>query len=355
MGYSWCLCKRNSMRHPCRSIRTHLTIVDSHDPVASAQGDMSLALYGSFLPHPDPSVFPEDSQPLAPLDLPGAVEFASSQIALNVGRERVRVQVTNTGDRPIQVGSHFHFTEANRALVFDRELGFFRRLDIAAGTAVRFEPGDTKTVTLVDIAGRRRVTGGNLLLNCEAGRLIEQAARDQVIQEIVKQGFGHQKQQQVQIGTDVPGETLSRETYASMFGPTTGDKIRLADTELWIEIEDDKTIYGDELKFGGGEQAHSGHAVIPPLTRSPDFAGKVVREGMGQATGMQDTETLDLIITNALIIDWSGIYKVCAADPLRLLLADLGFCRLISVSTKGTSLGSARVATPMSWKGSLLV
>jgi urease len=216
---------------------------------------MSLALYGSFLPHPDPSLFSEDDSPLAPLDMPGAIDFASSQIAINVGRSRVRVSVTNTGDRPIQVGSHFHFTEVNRALVFDRELGFFRRLDIAAGTAVRFEPGDTKTVTLVDIAGKQRVTGGNLLLNCEASKLLEQAARDRVIEDIVQRGFGHQKQQQVHIGTDVPGETLSRETYASMFGPTTGDKIRLADTELWIEIEDDKTIYGDELKFGGGVSA----------------------------------------------------------------------------------------------------
>lgn len=228
-------------------------VISRHDPVASARGDISLALYGSFLPHPDAALFPEDEDPLEPLDMPGAIEFAPTQIALNVGRERVRVRVTNTGDRPIQVGSHFHFTEANRALVFDRELAFFRRLDIAAGTAVRFEPGDTKTVTLVDIAGKRRVTGGNLLHNCEAERMLQQAARDRIVEEIVRRGFGHQKQQQAYIGTDVPGETLSRATYASMFGPTTGDKVRLGDTNLWIEIEDDKTIYGDELKFGGGE------------------------------------------------------------------------------------------------------
>ena len=80
---------------------------------------------------------------------------------LNEGRETTELKVTNTGDRPIQVGSHYHFLETNRALVFDRRAAYGRRLDIPAGTAVRFEPGEAKTVTLVPIAGGRIVRGGN--------------------------------------------------------------------------------------------------------------------------------------------------------------------------------------------------
>jgi urease len=81
---------------------------------------------------------------------------------------------------------------------------------------------------------------------------------------------------------------MSRHTYAAMFGPTTGDRIRLGDTPLWIRVEKDLTVYGDELKFGGG---------------------KTVRDGMGQACGIKDADCLDTVITNALIVDWSGIYK----------------------------------------------
>lgn len=137
--------------------------------------------------------------------------------------------------------------------MFDRSLSFFRRLDIAAGTAVRFEPGDSKTVTLVDLAGEQVVTGGNFLVNSSAAKLASQAARDEVLRRLVEKGFGHEEQKGAVISTEVEGEVLSRETYASMFGPTKGDKVRLGDTKLWIEVEDDKTVYGDELKFGGGE------------------------------------------------------------------------------------------------------
>ena len=80
---------------------------------------------------------------------------------INDGRATVQLQVANRGDRPIQVGSHYHFLETNRALVFDRRTAYGMRLDIPAGTAVRFEPGETKTVTLVPIAGARVVRGGN--------------------------------------------------------------------------------------------------------------------------------------------------------------------------------------------------
>ena len=88
--------------------------------------------------------------------------IAEADIVLNEGREPVLVRVTNRGDRPIQVGSHYHFSQTNRALEFDRMAAAGRRLDIPAGTAVRFEPGETKTVALVDIAGHRVAIGGLL-------------------------------------------------------------------------------------------------------------------------------------------------------------------------------------------------
>jgi urease subunit gamma/beta len=87
---------------------------------------------------------------------------AEGEIILNEGREPLQMKVTNRGDRPIQVGSHYHFAQTNRALEFDRDAAAGRRLDIPAGTAVRFEPGETKTVALVEIAGNRVVRGGLL-------------------------------------------------------------------------------------------------------------------------------------------------------------------------------------------------
>ena len=95
--------------------------------------------------------------------IPGEYLLGDGDIVANVGRRTVELTVENTGDRPIQVGSHFHFFETNRALRFDRAQAFGMRLDVAAGTAVRFEPGDAKRVTLVEIAGARTVYGLNAL------------------------------------------------------------------------------------------------------------------------------------------------------------------------------------------------
>lgn len=91
--------------------------------------------------------------------IPGEYQIAEGTIALNVGREVISVSVANTGDRPIQVGSHYHFYETNAALDFDREAAKGFRLNIAAGTAVRFEPGQTREVELVALSGRRKVYG----------------------------------------------------------------------------------------------------------------------------------------------------------------------------------------------------
>jgi urease subunit beta len=91
--------------------------------------------------------------------IPGEMQVAAGDIELNTGRETVTLDVANTGDRPIQVGSHYHFYETNEALSFDRELAYGARLNIAAGTAVRFEPGQTRTVQLVKLVGKREVYG----------------------------------------------------------------------------------------------------------------------------------------------------------------------------------------------------
>jgi urease subunit beta len=91
--------------------------------------------------------------------VPGELKAAPGELALNAGRRTASLQVTNAGDRPVQVGSHYHFFEANEALRFERKAAYGYRLNIAAGTAVRFEPGQTRTVELVALAGGRKVYG----------------------------------------------------------------------------------------------------------------------------------------------------------------------------------------------------
>ncbi len=149
-------------------------------------------------------------------------------IELNAGQPRTALTVANTGDRPIQVGSHYHFAETNPALQFDRAAARGQRLDIAAGTAVRFEPGQTREVTLVPFRG----SAHRVWLSRRRHGRARLMAR------------------------------ITRRAYADMYGPTTGDRVRLADTELFVEVERDLTIYGEEVKFGGG---------------------KVIRDGMGQS------------------------------------------------------------------------
>src|SRR5450830_888089 len=91
--------------------------------------------------------------------IPGEMKIESGEITLNIDRPTVIIDVSNTGDRPIQIGSHYHFFETNEALSFNRQAAYGFRLDIAAGTAVRFEPGQTRTVQLVALAGDRKVYG----------------------------------------------------------------------------------------------------------------------------------------------------------------------------------------------------
>ena len=91
--------------------------------------------------------------------IPGEMKIANGDITINVGRATVAIDVSNMGDRPIQIGSHYHFFETNEALSFDRQAAYGFRLNIASGTAVRFEPGQTRTVVLVALAGERKVYG----------------------------------------------------------------------------------------------------------------------------------------------------------------------------------------------------
>ena len=118
--------------------------------------------------------------------IPGEYVLEPSDIEANAGRATVQLTVANTGDRPIQVGSHFHFFEANRALRFERGRAFGMRLNIPAGTAVRFEPGDDEVVTLVALGGAREVHGLNALTD---GPTTE-AARAAALERAARAGFG---------------------------------------------------------------------------------------------------------------------------------------------------------------------
>jgi len=106
--------------------------------------------------------------------VPGEYFLAEEPIEINAGRPTRRLEVANTGDRPVQVGSHFHFLEVNRCLAFDRAAAYGMRLNIPAGTAVRFEPGDARAVELVAIGGSREVVGLNRLVD---GALDDEAVR----------------------------------------------------------------------------------------------------------------------------------------------------------------------------------
>ncbi|HWK03943.1 MAG TPA: urease subunit beta [Puia sp.] len=112
--------------------------------------------------------------------IPGEYILAGGDIECNVGRVTVAITVVNTGDRPVQIGSHFHFFEVNKEMAFDRAKAFGMRLNIPSGTAIRFEPGEEKGVTLVELGGRRRAIGFNNLVDGETGAEIagDRAAAD---------------------------------------------------------------------------------------------------------------------------------------------------------------------------------
>jgi urease subunit gamma/beta len=156
-------------------------LVTVHHPICAEKGTRDLALYGSGLEAlPTPTSYAArlaalgsgaaggatpESNPLTPSAHPGEYLLAEGSLTLNAGRESLSLDITNVGDRPIQVGSHYPFFETNAALRFDREKALGCRLDIPSGTAVRFEPGETKKVNLVAFAGERTIYGGNALVS----------------------------------------------------------------------------------------------------------------------------------------------------------------------------------------------
>lgn len=119
--------------------------------------------------------------------IPGEYVLCDKAVEANTGRKTFSLVVENSGDRPVQVGSHFHFFEANKALVFERGKAFGMRLNIPAGTAVRFEPGQDKEVRLVEFSGGRRVYGLNALTN---GKTDEGNIKKSALRKAKKQGFG---------------------------------------------------------------------------------------------------------------------------------------------------------------------
>lgn len=148
---------------------------------------------------------------------------------------------------------------------------------------MRFEPGDTKTVNLVEIGGSKTIQGGNGL----ASGKVDASRIEEIQKKLQEGGFAHTPDPTSDSPLIEPF-SMTRDAYCGMFGPTVGDFVRLGSTDLWITVEKDLILYGDECKFGGG---------------------KTLREGMGQASGRADAEVLDTVITNALIVDWSGIFK----------------------------------------------
>jgi urease subunit gamma/beta len=166
-------------------------LVTVHHPIAALDGDLALALYGSFLPVPDLSFFGEVAPGAAEEERPGEVLAAPGEVTLNAGREAIALEVTNLADRPIQVGSHYHFVEVNPYLRFDRARAYGRRLDIPAGMAVRFEPGERRTVPLVEIAGARVIKGGNAL----ATGPVTEEGRARAVSAAKARGFAHQDEE----------------------------------------------------------------------------------------------------------------------------------------------------------------
>lgn len=162
-------------------------LVSVHHPITREHGDLKLALYGSFLPVPELAVFASEPAPPA---APGEFILAAGDLTINEGRKAITLTVSNEGSRPIQVGSHFHFIETNRPLRFDRAAAYGRRLDIPAGAAIRFEPGQSKKVRLVEIDGQRVIRGANRL----ASGPVSAEGRAAAMENVNAGKYAHQKE-----------------------------------------------------------------------------------------------------------------------------------------------------------------
>lgn len=173
--------------------------------------------------------------------------------------------------------------ETNPDLDFDRQKAYGYHLDLPSGEFMRFEPDEPKTITLVQIGGLKTIQGGS---GFAKGPLDPKRA-SQILQDMQRAGYLHTSEQTDEKGQIKPC-SIERLKYAQAYGPTAGDVIRLGATDLWVKIEKDHTVYGDECTLG---------------------CGKSVRDGMGAASGCSDAECLDLAVINAVVIDWTGIFK----------------------------------------------
>ena len=215
----------------------------------------------------------------------GEYMSADGNITANNSKKTIKLNVSNTGDRPIQVGSHTHFAEANKALEFDREKALGFHLNIPSGTSIRFEPGESKHVEVVEFGGSKTIYGFSGLVSGDL-----ESKKDTAVKNIHENNF---KNVLENVETESNPLQIPHNRYVELFGPTVGDRVRLADTDLVMEIEKDLIKYGDELVFGGGKSA---------------------RDGLGQASGVLREDSADLVITNAMIID----------PKLGIIKADIG-------------------------------
>ena len=215
----------------------------------------------------------------------GEYMSADGNITANNSKKTIKLNVSNTGDRPIQVGSHTHFAEANKALEFDREKALGFHLNIPSGTSIRFEPGESKHVEVLEFGGSKTIYGFSGLVSGDL-----ESKKDTAVKNIHENNFKN-------VLENVEAESnplqIPHNRYVELFGPTVGDRVRLADTDLVMEIEKDLIKYGDELVFGGGKSA---------------------RDGLGQASGVLREDSADLVITYAMIID----------PKLGIIKADIG-------------------------------
>ncbi|CAF3411257.1 unnamed protein product [Rotaria socialis] len=236
-------------------------VVIIRNPICTDMGDLELALYGSFLPIPSIELFqkPNDSESGSH---PGEIFLKDSQpIMINGDRDSIFITVTNESSELISIGSHFHFIEANRHLAFDRTLAYGMRLNIPAGDILTFNPGEQKEAPIIPIGGQRIIHGGNGLFD------------GPVTDENLKK---NQK-------------NLRKNNFLHVDEKNSLEKILLGDTNLMVQIDADLTTYGEECTFG---------------------LGKVLREGMGQASNIRNDIALDTVITNVVIIDAiAGIIK----------------------------------------------
>jgi urease beta subunit len=132
------------------------------------------------------SVVPSEAFDVGEPEKCGAIDFAEGEIEINVGRRSIELVLVNTGDRPIQIGAHYHLAECNRAMAFDREAAFGMRLDIPSGTAVRFEPGQSRKVQLTTYAGRQVALGMNNMTN---GTVRSDIIKDLTMQKLKAHAF----------------------------------------------------------------------------------------------------------------------------------------------------------------------